>query len=82
VQDERVPGALHKTDGSMGIPNSGRVTFQVRALVSNQSPVDMALDRARLRPGVDCALDAGHGGVPRVVNIAGLELDLDYLPAL
>lgn len=42
----------------------------------------MALDGARLRPGVDCALDAGHGGVPCVVNVAGLELDLHYLSAL
>ena len=42
----------------------------------------MALDRARLRPGVDCALDAGHGGVPRMVNITGLELDFNYLPSL
>ena len=46
------------------------------------SPVDVALDGAGLRPRVDCALDAGHGGVPCMVNIAGLELDLDYLPAL
>jgi hypothetical protein len=47
-----------------------------------QSPVDMALDSARLRPGVDCALDAGHGGVPCMENLAGLELYLNYLPAL
>ena len=49
---------------------------------SIQSPVDMALNCAWLRPGVDCALDAGHGGVPCVENFAGLKLDLDYLPAL
>ena len=49
---------------------------------SIRSPVDVALDGARLGPGIDCALDAGHGGVPRVVNLAGLELDLNYLPAL
>ena len=42
----------------------------------------MALDRARLRPGVDCALDAGHGGVPCMVNITGLELDFNDLPSL
>lgn len=47
-----------------------------------RSPVDVALDGMRLGPGVDCALDAGHGGIPCLVNIAGLELDLDYLPAL
>ena len=47
-----------------------------------RSPVDVALDGVRLGPGIDCALDAGHGGVPCVVNVAGLELDLDYLPAL
>lgn len=49
---------------------------------SIRSPVDVALDGARLGPGVDCALDAGHGGVPCVVNVAGLELDLNYLSAL
>lgn len=48
----------------------------------SRSPVDVALDGARLGPGVDCALDAGHGRVPCVVNVAGFELDLDYLPAL
>ena len=42
----------------------------------------MALDGARLGPSVDCALDAGHGGVPCLVNLTGFELDLDYLPAL
>lgn len=50
--------------------------------IHHPSPVDVALDGAGLRPRVDCALDAGHGGVPCMVNIAGLELDLDYLPAL
>ena len=66
--------------------NSSHVIFQgkgsVLVGVSIQSPVDMAFDRARLRPGVDCALDAGHGGVPCMVNFARLELDFDYLPAL
>jgi len=41
----------------------------------------VALDGVRLRPRVDCALDAGHGWVPCVINIAGLKLDLNYLPA-
>lgn len=49
---------------------------------SIRSPIDVALDCARFGPGVYCALDAGDGGVPRVVNFAGLELDLDYLPPL
>lgn len=42
----------------------------------------MALDGVRLRPRVDCALDAGHGWVPCVINISRLKLDLNYLPAL
>ena len=42
----------------------------------------MTLDGAWLRSRVDCTLDAGYGGVPCVVDVTGLELDLDYLPAL
>jgi len=42
----------------------------------------MALDGARLRPCVNCALDAGHGRVPCVVDVACPETDFDYLPSL
>lgn len=42
----------------------------------------MALDGVGLRPRVDCALDAGDGRVPCVIDIARFELDFDYLPAL
>jgi hypothetical protein len=57
-------------------------TLVLRKSHLNSSPVDVALDGARLWPRVDCALDAGYAGIPCVVNIARLKLDLDYLPAL
>jgi hypothetical protein len=61
---------------------AGGLGFATTKASSIRSPVDVALDGARLGPGVDCALDAGHGGIPCVVDFTGLELDLDYLPAL
>jgi len=54
----------------------------IRESYPNLSPVDVALDGVGLRPRVDCALDTGYGGIPSVVNISRLELDLDYLPTL
>lgn len=42
----------------------------------------MALDGVGLRPRVDCTLNTGHGGVPSLVDISRLKLNLDYLPAL
>ena len=47
-----------------------------------RSPVDVALDGAGLGSRVNRALHTGHGWVPRLINVSGLELDLDYLPAL
>lgn len=47
-----------------------------------RSPVDTALDGARLGSRVDRAFDTGHHGVPRAVNISMIELHLDYLSAL
>ena len=47
-----------------------------------RSPVDVALDSAGLGSRVNRALDTGHGRIPRLVYISGLELDLNYLPAL
>lgn len=76
------------TKNSVGRVNISQVRgfvsegFAARPHLSIRSPVDVALDGARLGPGIDCALDAGHGGVPCVVDLAGLELDLNYLPAL
>lgn len=46
------------------------------------SPVNVALDGARLGSSVDCTLDAGHGWVPCVVNVSRFKLDLNNLPAL
>jgi hypothetical protein len=60
----------------------GRNFGVIRESHPNLSPVDVSLDGVGLRPRVDCALDAGYGGVPCLINIAGLELNLDYLPAL
>lgn len=48
----------------------------------SRSPVDVALDSAGLGSRVNRALDTGHGGIPCLVYISGLELDLNYLPAL
>ena len=58
-----------------------RVPFPI-SRAGPRSPVDVALDGAGLGSRVDRALDTGHGGVPRLIYISGLELDLDYLPAL
>jgi hypothetical protein len=46
------------------------------------SPVNVALDGARLGSRVDRTLDAGHGWVPCVINVSRFKLDLNNLPAL